>query len=90
MKKEILITPLSFLALNEVAGIAMEKEEIMKLCPYRYEAYDITNKDCPVCGQGKLYQADRLCKGKLACAGWVHPVYGPLSCESYAGLSKTN
>ena len=57
-------------------------------CPKNYDAYDISNLTCSICGQGKLYQEDRLDKTKSACAGWVHPEHGPLSCESYSNLCR--
>ena len=66
------------------------KNPIMLSCPHRYDSYDITTKNCPICGQGKLYQTDRLDEGKQACAGWVHPKHGPLSCESYIETYKNH
>lgn len=52
-------------------------------CPKNYNGYDQRNDNCPICGQAKLYQVDHYNEDRSACAGWVHPLYGPMSCESY-------
>lgn len=62
------------------------------VCPKRYDAYDQRNDDCKICGEAKLYQADRHEQfphnNEGACAGWVHPLHGPLSCISYAKIKR--
>ena len=55
-------------------------------CPKNYYAYDQTTRDCSVCGQAKLYQRCHQYEDRAACAGWVHPMFGPLSCEAYVEL----
>jgi len=56
------------------------------ICPKEYSSYDQRNDKCPICGQAKLYQMDRLNddleSNTGACAGWMHD-YGPVSCVSY-------
>ena len=83
-KKELLLS--GFHSILDATNLGSTLYPIMSLCPYNYHGYDVTTKSCPVCGQGKLYQMDRLKEDRVACAGWVHPEYGPLSCETYAGL----
>lgn len=39
-------------------------------------------KDCPECGEGKLYQRCRTDDSHLACAGWSNK-NGPQCCKCY-------
>ena len=54
--------------------------------PKDYSSYDQTNETCEICGEAKLYQTDHYTDKGQACAGWVHPKHGPVSCVSYGKI----
>ena len=68
-KKELLLN--DFHSILDATNLDSTPYPIMSLCPYNYHGYDVTTKSCPVCGQGKLYQMDRLKEDRVACAGWA-------------------
>ena len=70
----------------------MTNEEMIKTGliknPKDYGSYDQTCETCPICGEAKLYQSDHYTDVGQACAGWIHPKHGPVSCVSYVEIIK--
>lgn len=49
------------------------KQKVTKLvCPKNYSHFDQMVKDCPDCGEAKLYQVCQNGRNHLACAGWIN------------------